>query len=419
MIKILHLADIHYSPKQLEWVDKAMANAVQIAEGSGCDLSILAGDSFDHAMSIHEPAVTAYVRRVAQLADIMPVLVLQGTFSHDRPGALDVLRELRTKHRVYVVDEPERLKVLVSPGGRVDFDALDQDEAFADWQVALTICALPSLNKADPTVMEIGASRWVQRILEGWGKQNAADRARCVPSILVTHGTVTGCSTESGYAMVAPDHEFSLETLACADAEAVLLGHIHRHQVWPNVVTPSGARTSIAYPGSLARLVHGHRDPVGFLIWDIQPQAAVPTFHESPSRQLLEIAFDGPPNFDDLRELAETVGPQDAVRIRWEIDEEHAGSVDKAFIRELFAAADTVKLEARVLPVQRVRADGIGRAATLAEKLRYWCETTDSAEALERLTERLEQLRSLDTERIVGKIVGKDEVVDDEQRKAA
>ena len=220
---------------------------------------------------------------------------------------------------------------------------------------------------------------------------------------------MTGCQTESGYAMVSPDHEFSVDTLALADTDAVMLGHIHAHQSWPGVLTPTGARSTIAYPGSLARLVHGHHDPVGFLIWDVAPGSASFEFCPSPARQLLEITFDGPPDMDDLRELAKTVKPDDAVRVRFEVDEEHASLIDRDAIRALFAGAETLKIEGRVLPVQRVRAEGIGRALTLADKLARWAKTTDSTEALARLQDKLALLQGHDVDAIVARLVGADE----------
>lgn len=383
MTRILHLADLHYGPKHLAWIERAMGHAVATAIAEPCDLAVIAGDSFDTAIAAHEPAFTAYVRQVMALAERMPVVVLQGTHSHDRPGSLDVLKAIPSPHTIIVADQPEAVYV-----------------------AGVRVCCLPSLNKADPAIMAEGANAWSARTLAELGSENASLRAQGVPSVLVTHGTVTGCTTESGYALVSPDHEFSLEALAAADCEAVLLGHIHRHQSWPNVRTPSGGLTTIAYPGSLARLVHGHHEPVGFLIWTLEPgQPAAFAFHESPARQLLEIAFDGPPDMDDLRALAATVQPDDAVRVRYTIDEEHVASVDKALIRELFAGAETIKIEPRVLPIQRVRAAGIGQARTLADKLRHWCDTTGSAAAFTRLCERLEALQTRDPGAIVASLV--------------
>ena len=384
-MKVFHVADLHYGPRHLAWVDRAMTHAVDVAIAERCDLAIVAGDSFDHALNVHEPAVAAYLRQVVKLAESMPVVVLQGTYSHDRPGSLDVLKAIPTRHAIHVADTPTQ------------------------WEVAgVLVTALPSLNKADSAIAETGAQGWVRSTLRGFAERNAQARADGMPTILVTHGTVTGCQTESGYAMVSPDHEFSVDTLADADADAVLLGHIHAHQAWPDVLTQSGARSTIAYPGSLARLVHGHRAPVGFLIWDISPGAARFDFRPSPARQLLEITFDGPPNMEELEELAKSVTAEDAVRIRFEIDEEHAASVDRDAIRELFAGAETLKIEGRVLPVQRVRAEGIGRAATLAAKLEHWAKTTDSEHALTRLQDRLSLLQGHDADSIVARILGAD-----------
>lgn len=394
MVRVLHLADLHFGPRHLAWIDRAMAHAVDTGIGMGCNLAIIAGDSFDSALNANEPAFSAYVRHVVRLAKHMPVLVLQGTHSHDRPGSLDVLKAIPTTHPIIVAD------------------ALDTHAV-----AGAVIHTLPSLNKADPDIMAMGANAWTAATLSGLGRASAEARAAGKPTIMVTHGTVVGCSTESGHAMISPDHEFSTEALASADCDAVMLGHIHAHQSWPNVRTPSGAATTIAYPGSLARLVHGHRDPVGFLIWDLEPgHPGTFTFHPSPARQLLEITFPGPPDMDELRALAAEAGPDDAVRIRWEIDEEHARSVDKAMIRDLFAGAESVKLEARVLPVQRVRASGIGKAMTLADKLRYWAETTGSVPALERLTDRLEMLLSMDSVGIVSMIVDQDRIENDQEK---
>lgn len=379
MARIAHISDIHYGRAgQLHWIDRAMQAAIDTAIAQACDLAVLGGDLFDHALSSHDPAFVAAVQAAARLGNAMPTVILQGTHSHDRLGALDVFRALGTKHSIFVCDKPKQFEL-----------------------AGVLISALPSLNRADPNQRPSAA------VLAGFAEANQKARAEGKPTMVLTHGTVTGSTTESRYAMVGPDHEFGVQELASADADAVLLGHIHRHQSWPDALTPSGSRSTIAYSGSLARLVHGHHDPAGFLVWDIEPGKASFTFHESPARQLLEIAFDGPPDMDDLRELAAQVQPNDAVRIRWTIDEEHAASIDKAFIRELFAGAESVKTEGRVLPVQRVRAAGIGRALSLADKLSVWAESTDSTDAMERLLTRLEWLQTADPEQIAARLTDK------------
>ena len=402
MIRIFHAADLHYCPKHLRWVDRAFSHGVDEAIKSGCEIAVIAGDSFDATMGIHEPAVTAYMRQIARLADNMPVIVLQGTFSHDRPGSLDMLREIRGGYPVRVVDEPERFCLYRTMSGGLTFD---DETPEGQNMIMLAVNALPSLNKGDPTIMDLGAKDWAGRIFENFSRHNVSQRQYGIPSILVTHGTVIGSTTESGYAMVSPDHEFSLEMLAAAEADAVLLGHIHKHQNWFEQ-TPSGSQTLIAYPGSIAKLVYGQFDHTGFLIWDLCPGDKV-SFHFEPvpSRDLVEISFDGAPDIDELRRIADQLGQDDHVRIRWNIDQEHASTIDKRRIRELFANAGGVKLEGVVNPVQSVRAAGIGRVTSLADKIDYWADTTGDAVAVPGLLDRLEQLRCENPERIVMRLI--------------
>ena len=93
-MRIAHFSDLHYCAKHLRWVDAAFGFAIAHAKKNGAEVAVISGDSFDAAISLHEPAVTAFIRRVKELAESMPVLILQGTHSHDRPGCLAPLRAL-------------------------------------------------------------------------------------------------------------------------------------------------------------------------------------------------------------------------------------------------------------------------------------------------------------------------------------
>ena len=385
-MKILHVADLHYGggEDQLKWVDRAFEYAVNKAIEEECDLAVLAGDSFHSSLPLHHPAVLAFVSSVALLAEVMPVIVLQGTFSHDAPGSLDVLRELRSEYEIYVADSPSHLAV-------VDYgdDGLGLTDNLVD-SALLDVFMLPSLNRADRDVMDEGPAKYVERLCREWG-----DIERGSPSILITHGTVVGSVTESGYAMVSPDHEFTVETLASAKTDVVMLGHIHKHQHFHH------GKTHIAYPGSIARLVYGQHDPTGFLIWDIDEKGATPTFHEAPSRSLLEIGFDGPPDIADLKKYALEVDGDVFVRIRYEIDEEHATSVDKALIRDIFSHAGGIKIVATVGSIQEVRVEGISKQESMAEKFKAWAKMSDSEQYVDTGLDRIEMLETMDAVEIV------------------
>lgn len=390
-MKIAHASDLHYCEKHREWVDKAFGSFVDGAIEAKAEAAIISGDSFDHQVHVHDPAVHAFLRQISRLADHMPVCVLQGTFSHDRPGSLEVLRTLAGKHPVHVADRISQVALVgdqweESEGYR--FEGLSGLES-------LVVSCLPSIHKGTVKAMagdDATPASLVEQVCQGWSDTNLAARAAGIPTVLVTHGTVNGSVTESRYAMVSPDHEFSPGILFGAQASAVMVGHIHAHNAWEH----EGRR--IAYPGSITRLIHGHNDPTYWLDWSVAAESSNFECIPTPARELISIDFDGPPDMEKLKEAA----PQCAgayVRVRWSVDEEHRHIIDPAAIREILAAACEVKLEGRVNPVQRTRAEGLTRTESLSDKLRIWGTVTETN--TDDLQGRLSDLQIHDTEMLI------------------
>ncbi len=380
-MKLAHFSDLHYCAKYLRWVDAAFAHAIEHAKANGAEAAVISGDSFDAAISLHEPAVNAFIRRVKDLADHMPVLILQGTHSHDRPGSLAPLRALGGN----IVVAEHICQVALMSGGWM----ISEGHAFKpeDTPSALALFScLPSVNKGG-VAAALGCEMAVEKtgdvvrdLCMSWAPSN--DRARMLrtPTILVSHGTVNGCVTETARAMVSPDHEFTAHALFAAGASATMLGHIHAHQGWED----AGRR--VAYPGSITKLIYGHKGQTGYLLWDVGPTTASYEHVACPSREMIELEFPGAPDMDALN-IAAQQAESAYVRIRCSVDEEHRASVDRDLIFAMFTAAEEVKLEVRINPVQRQRAAGIGAEATLAEKVKRWCEITetDAAPLLDRL----------------------------------
>src|SRR5205823_6068617 len=154
-----------------------------------------------------------------------------------------------------------------------------------------------------------------------------------MPTIGVSHGTVYGSVTEHGVPMAGFDHEFTARSLFGANAQAFMLGHIHKHQSWEH------DGRMIAYAGSIGRLHYGEQGDKGFLIWDV------------------EGAF---------------------VRVRWTMPEEDRHEVDRLAIQSIFGAAAEVKLEGRVIPVIRTRAAGISQEASIATKIAVWARLVEA-----------------------------------------
>ena len=90
-ISIAQMSDLHYSAGNLAESDRCFSAAVSQAIAARVDCAIITGDSTDHAMDAHSPAIEALAKQLQRLADHCPVLMLQGTFSHEPPGLLKML----------------------------------------------------------------------------------------------------------------------------------------------------------------------------------------------------------------------------------------------------------------------------------------------------------------------------------------
>jgi len=402
-MKIAHFSDLHYCPDHLVEVDRCFSHAIEQAIQHNCEAAVISGDLFDRRVEVHQLAVSRLLAAVSALANHMPVLILQGTFSHDQPGSLDIFRTIAGRHPVHVADTVKQVMFskfngwMSSPGYAFkDVDGIPEP-------TCLFSC-LPPVNKgavaaaAGTQDAATAAGEYVYDLMKGWSVTNAQAAAAGIPTVVVSHGTVNGCITEHGVPMHGNDHEFTTGTLFASKASAIMLGHIHQMQTWPS---PDGNQL-IGYPGSVGRLHFGEVTDKGFLIWEVAADCATATFHTTPAKRLLQIEFDGPPDMDAL--LSESLACDGAhVRIRWTVDEEHRHGIDKAAIEALFSAADAVKLEGRIRPVQRQRAAGISQAHSLTDKLANWCTVSDSPG--EPLHDRLAMLESMEPEVIAASIV--------------
>jgi len=398
-VKIGHLSDLHFANKTLTEVDRCMSFAVDALIARNVECAVISGDATDHALDVHSPAVSALARHVRRLAGHCPVFMLQGTYSHEPPGTLDVFECMSARYPVFVGDRICQV-VLTTEGEwlaseRWRFEQLPEE-------ARLVVSCLPTLNKAavaaavGVTEADWAVGEHIAAVLRGFGPINGLARGAGIPTVGVSHGTVNGCVTEHGVPMAGLDHEFTTGSLFGANASAFLLGHIHKHQGWRD-----GSRL-IAYPGSIGRLHYGEQGAKGCLVWDVDANGAEFEFVETPARRTLELDFDGPPDMDRLRAAVDEAKGA-FVRVRWSVPEESRDTVNRDAITEVLGAAAEVKLEARIIPAERTRSAGIGLAGTLAEKIQRWAETVWVAP--DPLIERLRLLQWAESESIVAGII--------------
>jgi exonuclease SbcD len=377
-LRIAHFSDLHYGTGTLAEADRCLAHAIDRAVALGAQVAVFSGDATDHALELHTPAVARLVAQVRRLADHCPVLMLQGTYSHEPLGALALFRALGGRYPVHVAERIQQVVLMNSGCWRASpgwcFDTVPPDA------LALFTC-VPSTNKAT-VAATVGAAAAGQatgehlaQLLAGFAPSHGQARALGLPTVGISHGTVFGCLSEHGVPMAGFDHEFTTGALFAAQAQAFLLGHIHRHQTWEQ----QGAVGTqvLAYAGSIGRFHYGEDGPKGFLVWDVGAHAARCVLEATPARRTVDIVFEGRPDLDALREAVARENVDGAsVRVRWTVAEEDRAAVDRAAIVRVLAGAAETQLEGRIVPVVRTRAEGISRLARLEDKLRVWAQVT-------------------------------------------
>jgi exonuclease SbcD len=403
MIRVAQFSDLHYSGKNLKEADRCFSYAVGRAIDLAVDGAVISGDATDHALDVHAPAVERLARNVKRLAEHCPVLMLQGTYSHEPPGTLSIFRLLGGCYPVHVADRIAQV-ALMSDGGWIASDGWHFDSVPKGARALFS--GLPTVNKATvaaavgATSAAEGVGEHLGLLLRGFAATNETARDTGMPTIGVSHGTVFGCLTEHGVPMAGFDHEFTTGALFAAQAQAFMLGHIHRHQAWE-----SDGRL-IAYPGSIGRFHYGEEGEKGFLLWDIDAAAASFRLEATPARRTLDISFEGKPDLDALRVAAAEQGIDGAfVRVRWTVPDEDRHQVDRGAIERLLGAAAEVKLEGRIVPVVRTRAAGISQAATIADKVRAWASATEAR--ADPLLACLEALQSQSPEAIAANVLNR------------
>jgi exonuclease SbcD len=403
--KVAQFSDLHFSNKNLEEAGRCFAFAIDEAIARGVNIAVISGDATDHALDVHSPAVERLAREVRRLADHCPVLMLQGTFSHEPPGTLAIFPLLGGRHSVFVADRigqvalTEEGRWMPSQGWR--FDAVPARAR------AIFTC-VPTVNKA-VVAATVGATQAAEAVgqeltalLAGYRLVNDAARAAGVPTIGVAHGTVTGCITEHGVPMAGFDHEFTTNSLFSAGAQAFMLGHIHKHQSWDD------EGRVVAYAGSIGRFHHGELDAKGFLLWEVGAAIARFELIETPARRTVDLVFDGLPDLEEITRAATDLGVAGVhVRVRWQVGEEERAGIDREAIKRALGDAADVQLEGRVVPVVRSRAAGISRTASLQEKVSVWAKATGCTDGP--LIERLNALVDRDPADIAAAILSVDE----------
>lgn len=399
-MNIGHYADIHYANSTIEEADRTFGYAVEDSIERNIECAVISGDSTHQELAVHSPAFRALAKRIKQLADHCPVLMLQGTFSHEPVGMLAILGMIGAKHPIYIADKVGMVGLF--EGQWEEYDPTYKNNPKYD----VVFSTMPTVNKADllnlvpPETVSEEMGNFVASILASFSGPNEKLRALGIPTVLVGHGTVSGSKNESGVPMAGLDHEFTTAGLFAANTDAVMLGHIHLHQVWER--TFNNVKQIISYPGSIGRFHYGEIGDKYYLNWDVQPGNSTFVPVATPSRKMIDLEFEGAPDIQEIRRVAkECEGAY--VRVKFKVDEEFMKQVDRNAIKEILTDCKDVKIEGEVIAIQRQRCPGISQGKSLEEQFQQWCISSNTP--ISGLMERLEKLQLMDPKDIAQEIV--------------
>lgn len=366
-LRVLHVADQHFRDKDLEDIRKSASFIVKASRHLRPHLIISAGDLLDERQFYDTRAFRKAVSFVKALADIAPVLVLQGTAAHDG-YTIEVLSHIGARHPVCVMD---RVGYVGFRAG--SFTGIEEIET-----LDALIYAIPPVGKADlfsgarsGSGAESGKQGrantvdLLKDVFALWGDLSSAARTAGIPVLLAGHLMVRGSVLSSGQQLTGRTIELGIEDLQRTGADLMLLGHVHKMQF----------RDNLFYSGSISRLDYGEEEEKGFWMHEFSPDGLVSRFVVIPTRPRLTFSFDESPDLSLLQGIPD-IPPGGLVRITYRVRQEELASVDEQAIEQALKrrGAAEVKFERTVIPQQRVRVAGISQARTIEEKLVKYAE---------------------------------------------
>ncbi len=327
------------------------------------DLVVHAGDAFERSSTTAEEraAVGSWVRRVA---DHCPIVIVAG--NHDNPRDIAWLGNLRTKHPVTALDRPG----VVDAGGVVVVGL--------PWPRRANILA----ECASTEVTNLAAQDALRNVLRGlnaWAEALARHAMDAKPVVFVGHVDLVGAMTDQDQPMVGGDMSLTLADLALVNADAYVLGHIHKAQEFHIGDSPC------AYPGAPrhnnfgeAKLGKGYMilEPAVVGDWTSWSFSRVST----PCRPMVLIEAEWVPDAGPmvLIEAGQPIPADAEIRLRYRVVAEQraqARSEGESLARSLVdGGAHSVKIEEQVKTTSKARAPELARVVTVDGLLERYLE---------------------------------------------
>lgn len=380
-MKLIHISDQHLGiqPEKAAVSFEHLYTELfenQESEAYRPDIIVSTGDLTDQPLHVHSKHLRPFLDFVKRVPTAIPIVMLQGTPSHEQLGTIRNLADL-SEGQIVALESPTQHYRLDT---RHEFLDTEGDSAIIRCLPALTKpqlakwCAEIGLGVdafSDPVEAARMILSWIGEQWQGFTESK----------ILLGHWTVRGCTTATGQTLHGGDIDLSLEDIALAGADVALLGHIHNSQTWEY----NGSL--IRYAGSTFNCNWGELDQKSFGVLNFlsgQLGDVTEVFYPHRPMVKVELEFTGEQDasgkwksqFIAADEIEWGLLPKAEVKAAYTIPRAIAASVDDLYVRALFAehGVELAAVERTIKAETRERIDGIGILQTTAQQYGAVCQ---------------------------------------------
>jgi exonuclease SbcD len=330
-MKVLAIPDLHcfydnYSrvgedgiPSRLSDFRQTSDAVVRLAVRERVDVAVAPGDYFVNPRPA--PRAIIEVARMFSSLEEAGITVVGCNGNHDtpgpgQPGPVDVIATLGRS--AWGITSPQ---VVVANG----------------LQVAVLPWAKPSAFIQDAENVGDANQRTSEALL-GIAHALSAQLDHTRQAILIGHWAVAGCQTSSGQVLFGEEPTLPLSELQALPFQAVIMGHIHKPQLWtgpgrPSTIHPGAVQLvpPVIHTGALTRRDFGEEnDPRGAYIVDLDTREVA--WHDLPTRRFLTIDLEVGDENDIEHVLHGQPTSGAIVRARYRANEEEAKRFDHGAI---------------------------------------------------------------------------------------
>lgn len=393
-MRILHTADIHACKEHEAEVMKSLGEINSYIDENPVDLTAIAGDWWDATVqNTAQGGLDRFLGQLQKIADKTPVVMVEGTPSHDVDGSLDVIKRIQSKKGITIL-EPGVPYFLMAE------KVVTRENLFRD--ASLLILGIPEPRKkyllVNGTAGKSDTEEAVRAAMHQLCFQLAAIRKQyaCLPCLVVYHGEIAGTTLQNDQTVErGTGIAITIDDLADIGADYVACGHIHK---------PQQIGTLPAYyAGSVYVKNFGETHKPGFNVVEVLPDGnndGPDAWEKYPAHvNVVRIDFSHPQNLKidtklgNVFDVNEIKGRRVWVELSCTKEEQALVNADK-ILSDIMknGAAPGSRVTVAVKATETVRAAEItGTSITPTKKFEIWAEQSN-VDATDSLRSKIKEI---------------------------